>query len=102
MVACSFVVSAAVFAQEDISDRTPQSIGKKTFKNKKRQKRKTIFFYGNAGSGLRWNGGKSEIRLAGFVQADTPLILTKRLIAESFIDTEHPGCILARQLCQTI
>ena len=71
VLACSFFASTAVFAQEDISDRTPRSIGKKTLKDKKRKNKKTIFFYGNAGSGLRWNGGKSEIRLAGFVQADT-------------------------------
>lgn len=68
---CGFLACNATFAQEDISSRPPQSIGKKSFKDKKRKKRKSAFFYGNAGTGFRWNGGNSEVRLAGFMHADT-------------------------------
>lgn len=67
---CAFLASTA-YAQEDISDRTKQPADKKSFKDSKRKKRKSAFFYGNAGAGYRWNKGKSEVRLAGFVQADT-------------------------------
>ncbi|PXW89698.1 phosphate-selective porin OprO/OprP [Nitrosomonas sp. Nm84] len=68
---CSFFINTAAYAQEDIPDRSQKSTIKKSSKDKKRQKRKSGFFYGNAGSGLRWNKGESEIRLSGFIQADT-------------------------------
>ncbi len=64
-------LNAAGYAQEDISDRTQESVRKKNSKEKKRKKRKPGFFYGNAGTGYRWNKGRSEIRLAGFMQLDT-------------------------------
>ncbi|WP_350150534.1 porin [Nitrosomonas sp.] len=70
-VLCSFLASTAAFAQEDISDRSQQAVSKKSSQDKKRKKRKPGFFYGNAGTGFRWNKGKSEVRLAGFMQADT-------------------------------
>ena len=71
VVLCSFLASTATFAQEDTSERSQQSVSKKPAQDKKRKKRKSGFFYGNAGTGFRWNKGKSEVRLAGFMQADT-------------------------------
>ncbi len=68
---CSFLSYTPVYAQEDTSDQSQPSITKKSSKDKKRKKRKPRFFYGNAGVGLKWNKGQSEIRLAGFMQADT-------------------------------
>ncbi len=64
-------LNAAGFAQEDVSNRTQESVSKKNLKEKKRKKRKSGFFYGNAGTGYRWDKGRGEIRLAGFMQLDT-------------------------------
>lgn len=67
----SFLINIAAYAQEDTFDRSQQSIAKKIPKNKHRKKKEPRFFYGNAGLGLKWNKGQSEIRLAGFMQGDT-------------------------------
>ncbi len=66
-----FLLNATTHAQEDTSDRLQKSITQKSSKKKKTKKRKTGFFYGNAGLGIRWNKGRSEVRLSGFMQADT-------------------------------
>lgn len=70
-IVCSLLVSTTAYAQEDTTDRSQKSITKKTSKEKKRKKRKPGPFIGNAGLGYKWNRGKSEIRLGGFMQIDS-------------------------------
>jgi len=65
------IISATAYAQEDTSDRSHKVSKKKVSKDKKRKKRKSGFFFGNAGLGLKWDKGRSEIRLGGFMQMDS-------------------------------
>ena len=67
------MLSPLSFAQEDISDRIEKKAKlSDTKKNKKKKKKKkTGIFFGNAGLGYRWDKGRSEIRLSGFMQIDT-------------------------------
>lgn len=89
-MACSLLMSITAYAQEDTSDRSQQSISKKTSKEKKRKKKKPGPFIGNAGLGYKWNKGKSEIRLGGFVQVDS------RTFFDDQANSGNDGFILRR------
>ncbi len=65
---CVFYVNSVAYAQEDIPDRSQQPI---TIKSSKDNKRKTRLFVTDSGSGYRWNNGRNQIRLGGFIQADS-------------------------------
>lgn len=68
----ALMLSPLSFAQEDISDRIEKKTKlSDTKKHKKKKKKKVGVFFGNAGLGYRWDKGKSEIRLSGFMQIDT-------------------------------
>ena len=68
----ALMLSPLSFAQEDISDRIEKKAKlSDTKKNKKKKKKKNGIFFGNAGLGYRWDKGRSEIRLSGFMQIDT-------------------------------
>ncbi|PSJ15898.1 hypothetical protein C7H79_16495 [Nitrosomonas supralitoralis] len=61
-------VGSAAYAQEDIPDRLQPVITKKSSES---NQRKTGFFVTDSGTGYRWSHGKNEIRLGGFIQADS-------------------------------
>lgn len=67
-IACTFCVSSTAYAQEDIPNRSQQPVTKKSPED---NKRKTGLFFADSGAGYRWNKGRNEIRLGGFVQADS-------------------------------
>lgn len=70
-ITCTAFLCNVAYAQEDTSDRSIQSIGKKTIHDKKRKKRKPGFYLGTSGTGYRWHKGRYEIRLGGFLQVDS-------------------------------
>lgn len=71
-IACCFLVSTDGYAQEDTSDTFQKpSVKKNTAKKKKSKGRKSGFFFKDSGTGYRWNKGRNEIRLGGFLQLDS-------------------------------
>ena len=68
------VHSTVIHAQEDTSDRSLKVGTKKVSKDKQRKKskkRKSGFFFGHSGMGMRWDKGANEVRLSGLMQLDS-------------------------------
>lgn len=63
-----FYVNSLAYAQEDIPDRSQKSSIKKFPKD---NKRKAGLFFTDSGASYRWNEDRNEIRLGGFIQADS-------------------------------
>lgn len=70
IICCSINAPALSYAQEDVSNRLEKRT-KDSERKKKKKKKKVGIFYGNAGLGYRWDKGRSEVRLSGFMQVDT-------------------------------
>ncbi|SNX60863.1 phosphate-selective porin OprO and OprP [Nitrosomonas ureae] len=74
-----FYVNSLAYAQEDIPDRSQKSSIKKFHKD---NKRKAGLFFTDSGASYRWNEDRNEIRLGGFIQADSHTF---------FNDVSEPG-----------
>ncbi|MBY0498281.1 MAG: hypothetical protein K2P74_01530 [Nitrosomonas sp.] len=74
-----FYVNSLAYAQEDIPDRSQKSSIKKFHKD---NKRKAGLFFTDSGTSYRWNEDRNEIRLGGFIQADSHTF---------FNDVSEPG-----------
>lgn len=71
-ILCCLFGSTNGYAQEDTFDTFQKPVVKKnTAKKKKSKRKKSGFFFKDSGTGYRWNKGRNEIRLGGFLQLDS-------------------------------